>query len=625
MIESLESAPGPQPSGDDAGFDLGVSTRRVVDDAALRLAVRLIDSSGVVDLFEGWKSEERRGPGGRPATFPMRALLVGFAVCVLTDQPPLLMSVCDVMFRQMSPEWQARLGIPEPPAPNNVQAWSAVYRNVRTRFHAIEDLIDSSPSPKNRRLDQETFVRRTEENRARRSEEEWDEREQRLVEILNRLLESSFSLLPRDVRRAYKGTVGVDATPVRSFARATKYAKGGRKRDARAVEVYSADPDAGYYTRESDARDDGDGRHGSDKSFWAREATLVVTAPDDPDNPDVPSVALGMAPLHTPGQRPGQHGVVALASVRSRGHPAGYLVADRAYSSAKPEDFQGPVTAMGYQPVYDLKSDQLGVKGGYQGFLFIEGAYYCPSIPKDLINATIDYREHRIDEETYQARIEERRQLRARPKTAPDADGYVRLQCPAAGAKPVARCPLKPKSERKAEGVRVRISPSPELRSHPPACCSQDTITLPPTEGVKFRQPLHFGSTEWHERYRSIRSANEGMNGFVKDPAHEALGEAGRRRVMGRAAQSLIVAFLLMAANVRKILAFRANRLRTSAERPVRRRRRRANPATIWRPKAPAIAAEDRAHPRRAEGPLPPSSAPRAIPARPLAGGFRSR
>jgi hypothetical protein len=46
------------------------------------------------------------------------------------------------------------------------------------------------------------------------------------------------------------------------------------------------------------------------------------------------------------------------------------------------------------------------------------------------------------------------------------------------------------------------------------------------------------------------------MNGYVKDPAHEALDDAGRRRLHGVAARSVLVAFLLLAANVRKIRTF---------------------------------------------------------------------
>jgi hypothetical protein len=93
--------------------------------------------------------------------------------------------------------------------------------------------------------------------------------------------------------------------------------------------------------------------------------------------------------------------------------------------------------------------------------------------------------------------------------------------------------------------------------------------------GAKYRQEFLFGSDRWHLMYRSIRSANEGMNGFVKDLAHQALDNAGRWRLFGTAAQSILVALLLMAANVRKIQSFIAWRSSSSPGAPARRTRRR--------------------------------------------------
>ena len=55
-----------------------------------------------------------------------------------------------------------------------------------------------------------------------------------------------------------------------------------------------------------------------------------------------------------------------------------------------------------------------------------------------------------------------------------------------------------------------------------------------------------------------MRNTIEGLNGYAKDPAHQALAQPGRRRVRGIAAQSLFTALLLIAANIRKIRAWRA-------------------------------------------------------------------
>ena len=62
----------------------------------------------------------------------------------------------------------------------------------------------------------------------------------------------------------------------------------------------------------------------------------------------------------------------------------------------------------------------------------------------------------------------------------------------------------------------------------------------------------------------------------MKDPAHEALAAPGRRRVRGIAAQSIFVTLLLMAANFRKIAAFRqliADGTAKKVAEPARRRR----------------------------------------------------
>ncbi len=162
----------------------------------------------------------------------------------------------------------------------------------------------------------------------------------------------------------------------------------------------------------------------------------------------------------------------------------------------------------------------------------------------------------RIDETTYELRLEERKKYRARPKGSPDGEGHWRLQCPAAGIGPTARCPLKPDSQRTRKMVKVTIRPTADVSANPPTCCTQQSITMAPERGAKFHQELPYGTQEWHDHFSTLRNAIEGMNGYVKDGAHEALGEPLRRRMRGRAAQSVLVAFLLFAANLRKIVAF---------------------------------------------------------------------
>ena len=59
-----------------------------------------------------------------------------------------------------------------------------------------------------------------------------------------------------------------------------------------------------------------------------------------------------------------------------------------------------------------------------------------------------------------------------------------------------------------------------------------------------------------HGVYATLRNSVEGMNGLIKDGAHEAVDDPERRRIRGLAAQSVLLSFQLFAANLRKIEEF---------------------------------------------------------------------
>jgi len=543
-----------------------------IEDDLVRRASELFDRSRLLDIIDGWENTDRSGPGGRPRSFPVRALLVAMMLCAVTDQPMLAIQFRDVLFRQISPTMRYALRVPKPPDPYDLRGWNNVYRNIRTRIHDLLALMDPSPVPKNRRFDPDVFEALFEERRSQRTEEEWAERLDRLTWFINQILDLSIRTLPREVRRQWKGSVAVDDTVIEAFARPSRRERRKKKGVQPKTLRYSSDSDADWHHRDKQEGPNRDPEPG--ELYWGFDAALVVSCSDDPHkDAAIPTLIMGTAPLRKPSTQVGQSAIVALNSVASRGYPAKYLAGDRAYSQAKPEHFQLPARALGYKPVLDYKIDQLGRQGSFAGMIQVDGGWYCPAMPEPLINATKDLRNKEIDEDIHRARIEERRNYEMRPRGRPDAEGHIRVVCPAAGPNPRARCVLKPKSEGGDGQVKTRIPVTDVLNLNRPKICTQQSVTLPAEEGAKFAQEIAHESPEWHSMYATQRNSNEGMNGFIKDGAHEAVDDPERRRIRGVAAQSVLVAFQLFAANIRKIDEFLAG------ERPGKRRSASSRPA----------------------------------------------
>jgi hypothetical protein len=283
------------------------------------------------------------------------------------------------------------------------------------------------------------------------------------------------------------------------------------------------------------------------KIFWAVEATIATTARLPGAPPATPNLAIGMA-MARPGEDPGGTGARVLASVAARGHKTGPLGYDRAYTQALPERFHLPVRALGYHAVMDYRDDQLGIQANTGGAILVEGSWYCPALPGPLITATTRLRDHAITAGLYDQQIAARCPYQLRHKDGPGADGYQRLSCPAAGRHPGLICPLRPASLSPRDGRAKALQPPPE----PPKACTQTAITIAPDIGARYRQDLPYGSPAWHHTYAALRNTIEGLNGYLKDPARQALAQPARRRVRGIAAQSIFTALLLTAANIRK-------------------------------------------------------------------------
>lgn len=523
-----------------------------VPDELARHCIGAIDATGLVEHIEYWAVQDARGPGGAPERFPKKALLVAMLVCARTNRPMLATEWTRILFKGFSPRIREHLGISNLEAPVRSSEWLAAYRCVRHRFHAIERLLDFSELPRNRRLAPKAF----DERRRPLSAEKLTRRRDRQTWLINKVIQASLKGLPSPVWEQWTGGLAVDSTPVKTFARHPH--RTGLGKDRRVV-THSADPDAGWYLREGDHGDIDSLPDGSTprRMLYGYEHSLVFMTPVSKAEKHLyPKLLLAMAPPHRPGTDPAGHAIAALAEVAALTPRRGLVAGDLAYTQARPESFALPLRALGYQPVIDYKSDQLGVQGSHHGALLIDGRLYCPAMPQSLVVATARHRRGEIDEPTWQRRLHERRAYELRPKATPDADGNVRMLCPAAGTAPTLRCQLKRSSLSRAHAAKTRVSLNHLLQSNPPKICQQQSITVPTEVHDRFGQPLRHGTEEWRSAYRLMRSINEGGNGVAKDPAFEDLATAGRRRILGQAANALITCMLHYATNMRLILSF---------------------------------------------------------------------
>ena len=537
-------------------------------DRDVEAAIAFITGTGLVEFVTTRISAGKKKPG-RPARTSVLAVLVAMWLAAIDGRGMLLTKFRDILFHRISPAMQDRLGVRDVDCPADLREAllfdRAAEASVRRTLHRMLNQIDPSVYPKNRRrpwTELHSLARNL-------SEDEQQEMQNRLDWVCNQMLDAAFQALPPRIRRQYRGSACIDATPLKLPAT-------GLKADST---IASADPDGGWYVRDGDHRDPNYSAYGSpstnpgksaSKSLWALDIGLLVAVDDRPgDRQHLPALPLAMTT-----DRPGVDAAGAarrvMASFVQRGYTPGYLAGDNLYSAAEESTFQTPAREVGFDLVLPYTRDYLGDQGGHDsGMRLIEGAFHCPAIPDALVEATKDLREGRIDLKTYKARIQERVAYRMRTKQSPIDGVGERLTCPAAGPVPLVKCDNKPASNdprpiRQANGhvtdARLRILPLTDISGeNKPRVCDQKSIAVSPLDGAKTRQSLPYGSDEHADMFNTLRQSQEGMHGFAKDEAHEALAAPGRRRVRGKAAQTIFAAFLLAAASIRKIRTFLAN------------------------------------------------------------------
>jgi hypothetical protein len=303
-------------------------------------------------------------------------------------------------------------------------------------------------------------------------------------------------------------------------------------------------------------------------------SAAIMTAEED--GPPAPELArrMTMCSCHLD---PARALAPVLTAMPAAGIPLGDILDDSGYAHRDAAAWAIPLRRAGAELVQDLHPHDRGPRGTHQGAIIANGNLYCPQTPRTLLELT----PLPLAASSKQAAAHDRLAAElARHKlgrhTADDADGYHRVTCPAVTGK--IRCPHRPESMTLPRDRPEILTPP----GHPPACCTQQTITIGPDVAAKTRQKHDYPSPAWRQSYRRRTSAERGFS-TIKDPASNNIGR-GWCRQMGLTPLTLWIACLLAIRNQRILDACNArqqdNARRATSGLPPRTRKRRRTTLT---------------------------------------------
>jgi hypothetical protein len=334
-----------------------------------------------------------------------------------------------------------------------------------------------------------------------------------------------------------------------------------------------ADPEASWGHRKNNLLRD------PDELFFGYYLTGAVMVPDEHGLP-VPELVRRML-LSSCEHDPVPAFTPVLTAVPATGTGLGDILADSGYSYRVPGHWAAPLRAAGAQLVQDLHPNDRGPRGTHDGAVIANGNLYCPCTPRSLLElGPLGAGADKNRTAAHDAKTAEAARYKLGIHAAADADGYSRVQCPAAAGK--IRCPLRPASMT-LDRDRPEILQPPE---QPQACCTQQAITVPPHVLAKTAQKHDYPSAAWRRSY-ARRSAAERGFATAKDPAGNTIAR-GWCRLMGLTPLMLFTATLLVARNQRILAAWDARQeedaRRAARGLPPKTRKRRRRPLAALAP-----------------------------------------
>lgn len=532
------------------------SMRAVCPEASIMRAAHLIDLAGADRLITKALAEDHpnRARGvGRPSKIPPRAFLVMTLGCNLAGLSADYTRVHLALTSDISRAGRRALGL----AVSADDAEDALLEKARkaigytsvTRLAArIAACLDPRPFPTQRGLTKAEIA----EIEKGFDPEVQNRKQARADEFQATILRACIDVMPAELRDRWTGDVTVDGTVI------PMHGKFGHHSHSRLIEgSQSPEVNAGLHAKDRDKRDtanmDEVGRknRGDSKQYTFGMEAHVAVMTSDPDAPRFPRLITGVS-LDRPGTKIGPNVVTLLRHMAEAGLPIGRVTMDLGISQLAIENLHLPLRALGYDIVMMYRSTETGLQLTHKsGLLCVDGNIYGPCLPKDLRDAKPDLDAKRIDQATFDARIEARRVYAARVKTAKDGTRTYVWRCPGCGPHRTVDCDLKPVPASAQRGNRKAlplIMTQPEAL--PPVCANSQSVSVEATWAVRYLQRTPAYTPEWHRYYSHTRNLVEAKNRTVKNRFDGDVTNTDVRRFRGYGKQFLSILFTAVAANV---------------------------------------------------------------------------
>lgn len=236
----------------------------------------------------------------------------------------------------------------------------------------------------------------------------------------------------------------------------------------------------------------------------------------------------------------------AIDRLRAEGRTVAEIAADRAWSYRTADKWADELRARQIEHTFDLHPNDNQV-ADHEGMPVIARVAHCPALPQELKDIKRPVHLGKGEErDKFLARIEQRATYAMAPLTRPDANGNMRVQCPALTGKVI--CPLRALHPLAEDNDAPHIAAPPQAAGRP-KCCIQQSVTIPASVQPKLSQRFTWGSREWIAAY-SRRTHIEGAFGNMKNRNTENLAR-GWTQAVGLVKTTIMLAALAAASNLR--------------------------------------------------------------------------